>query len=325
MRRLKVQELSDAWNRFWFPETPTLNLAICRIVAVLAQLFWFPPHLHIHLNFLAKNTEFIDPQAFIRLLAWVVPRDVLFTAQGFTALYWITFAAGLLALVGLFTRTSIFVFALGTWIFISHRYSYGDVHHPEAIFCIFLLSLAFAPSGARLSVDALRRRWRARSTDRSASQPERSDMAMWPLRLVHVLLAMTYFSTGISKLLSGGLAWMNGYTVQIYMFSDAITRHRPLGIWLADYHTVGVLLGAFTILFESFFFLSLLLPRTAPFFFLGGILFHVGLFVTSGHPFYSHILLNALLLVFHKPEWFSARVKGFQTVGVPWRAQEGSS
>ena len=47
---------------------------------------------------------------------------------------------------------------------------------------------------------------------------------MWPLKLAHVVLAMTYFSTGITKLLAGGLAWMNGYTLQTYVFIDGINR-----------------------------------------------------------------------------------------------------
>ena len=63
--------------------------------------------------------------------------------------------------MGFFTRTSLFVLALGIWIFVSHGYSYADVHHPQALFAIFLMVLPFSPSGDRLSVDALIRRRRA--------------------------------------------------------------------------------------------------------------------------------------------------------------------
>ena len=62
-------------------------------------------------------------------------------------------------------------------------------------------------------------------------------------------------------------------------------------------HALCVLLGAFTVVFELFYFVSLVLPRTAPFFFFNAVLFHIGLFVVMGHPFFYHILLNALLLV----------------------------
>jgi hypothetical protein len=295
----------DRWNRHWFPTTTTRRLALCRIIAIAAQLAFFPP-LKPQINLVLKNSEFIDPQVLIWLISLVVPRHLLFNPEALTAIYWVTIVAGTTALVGLFTRTSIFVFALGLWFFISHKYSYADVHHPEAIFSIFLMTLALAPSGNSFSLDALLRRRRARDASVSPDLQEVSETAMWPLKLAHVLLALTYFSTGASKLLAGGLGWMNGYTIQIYAFSDALVRNRPLGIWLAQYHTLGILLGAFTVMFELFYFVSLLLPRIAPLFFLTAIGFHVGLFVLMGHPFFSHILLNALLLAFLDPGWFRA-------------------
>jgi hypothetical protein len=122
-------------------------------------------------------------------------------------------------------------------------------------------------------------------------------------------LSMTYFSTGITKLLSGGLAWMNGYTLQNHIFSDAINRGIPLGIWLSQQHTVCILLAIGTIAFELFFPVSLFLRRTRPYFFAGAILFHVSLYVTSGHPFFEHMILNFVMLVFLDPDWFAARVQ----------------
>jgi hypothetical protein len=196
------------------------------------------------------------------------------------------------------------------------------VHHPEALFAIFLTLLAFSPAGESLSADALIRRRRERHADGSGRVAGRADTAMWPLKLIHVLLAMTYFSTGISKLLSGGLRWTNGYTLQIYTFSDAVDANRPLGIWLAGQHSLSVLVSVATILFELFFFVSLIFPRTAPFFFLGGILFHIGLFVTAGHPFFEHMFLNGLLLLFLDPEWFQARLDKLGSHVSRWRGEE---
>ena len=199
-----VRRWIDRWNAYWFPTTPTLHLAICRIVAVAAQLFWFFPSMEEQRNLLVMNSEFIEPQLLIRAIAAVVPREVFFTPGAFTVLYWVTIVAGVAALVGLFTRTSLFVFALGIWILVAHLYSYGDRHHTQALFCIFLMLLALAPSGERLSVDALIRRRRVSASDASGASGM-SDMAIWPLKVVHVLLAMTYFSAGMSKLLHSGL------------------------------------------------------------------------------------------------------------------------
>jgi Vitamin K-dependent gamma-carboxylase len=311
--RVAVKRFIDRWNEYWFPPTTTLYLCISRIVVVVAQLFWLAHPLREHLNFLEKNSEFISPQLLISAIAAIVPRDAFFTPSGFTALYWVTAIAGCSALVGLFTRPALFVFALGTWILTAHLYSYGDRHHPEALFAIFLMALAFAPSGDRLSLDALLRR-RAGRSQRTASASGMSNMAMWPLKLVHVLLAMTYFSTGMTKLIDGGPRWLNGYTLQGYTFADAINRDIPLGIWLGQQHTLAIALSIFTILIETFFFVSLLLPRLAPFIFLAALMFQIGLYVTAGHDFFEHMVLLVLLLFFIQPHWWRAWVDKYLAV-----------
>jgi hypothetical protein len=291
-----VNRWIDRWNAFWFPLTSTLPLAGARILAVAAQLFWFRPNLTHHINLATKNSHFSDPQPLIRLIDDLLPRHMLFSPEGLTGVWWVTTIAGVLALIGLRTRTALFVFALGSWFFVSHGYSYADIHHREAPYALFLMALPFAPSGARLSVDALLRRRRGLPPLLWA------DLAQWPLRFGHVVLTMTYFSTGVSKLLSGGLAWMNGYTLQNYVLSDAIDRHIPLGLWVAQHYWVCVALSVGTVVFELFYFVSLLLPRVAPLFFLGGILFHIGLYYVAGHPFYQFIVLNLIMLLFLDPE-----------------------
>jgi hypothetical protein len=296
-----VHRWIERWNAWWFPATSTLPLAAARIVAVAAQLFWFAPNLARQINLATQNSAFRDPQPLIRLLDHLLPRHVLFSAEGLTAVWWVTVVAGWLALVGWRTRTALFVFALGTWFFISHRYSYADVHHREAPFALFLMALPFAPSGARLSLDALLRGRQGRSPELT------SRLALWPLRFVHVLLTMTYFSTGVTKLLAGGLRWMNGYTLQNYLLSDALEGGIPLGLWVAQHYWLCVALSVGTVIFEVGYFLSLVVPRIAPLWFLGGVFFHIGLYYVAGHPFYQFILLNLLLFLFLDP----ARLPGW--------------
>jgi hypothetical protein len=273
-----------------------------------------------------KNTGFISPQLLIVAISALIPRELFFTPSGFAILYWITIASGVTALIGPFTRTSVFIFALGNWILIAHTFSYADVHHPEAIFCIFLMLLAFAPSGRRFSMDALIDRWRKNAPDRFE---ETVDTAVWPLKVVHILLAITYFSTGLSKIIYGGLQWMNGTTLQHYLLSDAFRREIPLGIWLAQQHTLCVLLSIYTIFFELFFFVSIIVPRTAPYFLIGGIFFQLGLYVFSGHAFFQHMVLLTLLLVFFESERCKLWLENIKLVftanyGRPARSQDGN-
>lgn len=302
---MPLQRWIDRWDRYWFPTTSTRNLAILRIGMVAAQLFWFYPPLDVIVNRLQKHPHFLQPQRFVQLVDAIVPHHLLFTPSGFTSLYWVTAVAGVFALIGLFTRTSMFVFAFGIWTMVAVRYSYADVHHEATLYSIILLCLAFAPSGRSLSVDALLRRRRAAAAGAPESAgAEESDMAMWPIRLSHVLLALTYLSTGATKLMDGGLAWMNGYTLQTYLMRDAIPRGFPMGVWLAQQHELCIAFSVFTILFETLFILSLVFPWTMPFFFIGGIFFHVGLYLTAGHDFFPHMVMLALLAVVLTPEWW---------------------
>jgi Vitamin K-dependent gamma-carboxylase/TQO small subunit DoxD len=292
------------WDAFWFPRATTRPLATARVIAVASQLLWFSPSLEKHLNLLETNTAFFDPQAIVVAITAVVPRAVFFTPSVFTALYWITAVAGLLALVGWWTRTSLFVFALTNWIFVAHEYSYGDRHHTEALLCIFLMTLAFSPAGNSLSIDALLRR--RKGIAGAVGSDGITELSVWPLRLLHVLLAMTYLSTGLTKIVAGGPRWLNGYTLQGYTFADALNREIPFGLWLAQQHRLAIALSVFTILYETFFFVSLLVPWTAPYFFVTGILFHAGLYMAGGHDFFQHIVLLFVLLVCVPPAWLQA-------------------
>ncbi len=311
----------DRWNAYWFPRTSTVPLAICRILMVAAQLYWLGPTMAEHYNLLSKNPTFIDPQWVIRGVAAVIPRHVLFTPSGFHALYWVAVVSGVLAIVGLFTRLSLFVFALATWIFVAHLYSYADIHHPEAVFSILLMLLPFAPSGDSLSIDAWLRRRTLGAADRTAPAGQ-SDMAMWPLKTAHALMALTYFSTGLTKMVFGGVAWMNGYTLQGYLLADGLRRNLPLGLWVAQHHTLCVLLSIGTVIFELFFFVSLIWPRTAPFFFVNALLFQTGLLLTAGHKFYPHMFVLVLLLLFIQPEWWREPLRKYLGLPLAWAGRE---
>jgi uncharacterized membrane protein YphA (DoxX/SURF4 family) len=305
MAILDMQQWLNRWNAYWFPKTNALNLSVCRIIVVAAQLFLFFPPFAQQMNFLERGTGFIEPQLLIQLIATITPNGVFFTPSSFILLYWTTVIAGITCLIGLFTRSSAFLFALGNWIFVAHAYSYGEEHHSEAILCMFLMFLAFSPSGGRFSVDAFVRQRRNRLNTTPAL--EEVETAIWPLKLAQVLLALAYFSTGLAKVLYGGISWMNGYTLQQSILGNAVLVGSSLGIWLAQQHAICILLSIVTIFFELFFFIALIVPWTAPFFVIGGIFFHTGIYLTMGAPFFQHIALYVVFIDFHRilssPQW----------------------
>ena len=137
----RVKRLIALWNAYWFPTTSTLNLAGARIVAVAAEVFWLFPSLAWQINIVNKNPQFIDPQPLVRIIAALFPRDLVFSPSGFTVIYWVSIVAGVAALVGFATRPALFLLTFGLWFFVSHVYSYSDVHHTQVPFSFFLLAL----------------------------------------------------------------------------------------------------------------------------------------------------------------------------------------
>lgn len=292
-----LRELTEWWDRYWFTPAPTVNLAVARILAVAAQVFWLFPSLDEQLGRLQSNPHFIHPQFLIRVIAAVFPRQTWFTPETITAIWWATKALGVLSLVGLFTRVAMPLFALGSWFLVAHRFSYGDVHHSEAMFALFLMSLALSPCNEDLSLDA----WRKRRAGRPAVTT--SSLARWPFALAHLLLALVYLSTGLTKLVFGGLRWMNGYTLQNRTLQDALGRDIPLGIWLAQQHTLSILLSIGTVMFEVGFVASLFLPRWRTAFFSAALAFHVGLHLVGGHGFFGHMTVVLILLICYDTPW----------------------
>jgi hypothetical protein len=112
---------------------------------------------------------------------------------------------------------------------------------------------------------------------------------------------------------------MNGYTLQQIIFSSAVARDIPLGIWLAQQHTACMILSVGVILLEVFFFVSLLLPRTLPFFLLGGAMMHLGIYFAEGSPFFQYIVLYVVFIDFEK---LHARVRAaWQRLPAPVEAR----
>jgi len=195
--------------------------------------------------------------------------------------------------VGLLTRPALALFAAGSGLQVAMLYSYGEHHHPEALFILSLGVVACAPCHRAFSIDA----WIAqrRGDDPSQWGPAARDrLYHWPLLTVQALLAIAYFDSFGCKLLTGGLHWMNGYTLQHYLLEDGIRWDRPLGVWLAHYRWLGVLMAAGALAFEGGFWL-VLVPRlrryVIPLFVAAGLGMHTTIYFAQNAPFFTFMLL----------------------------------
>ena len=227
-----------------------------------------------------------------------------------TVIYWITAAAGIGALVGWMSRFSLLLFAAGNTFLQAFAYSFGDLHHREALMIITLWLLALSPAGGVLSLDSY---LASRNSPRRKTLRKRSIFAAWPLLLVQNLFGLVYLDAALRKLYAGGLDWVNGYTLQYYLYSDASRRGSAFGLWLARQHTAACVLSWVTILWEGTFFLVLIFPRLVWVYLPLGIGLHAGMALAGVASFPQFM---ALYVVFIPLLWNY----GGRAVAMKWRA-----
>ena len=300
--------LGNAWARFWFPTTTAAPLAVCRLVLAPAWLLIFAGSPEDYAVALDYDPARID-QALIRVILVFVPVEIFHTEQFLRGVWLAATVAGVLATVGFFTRTAVLTLGLGYCILIAHLYSYGELHHPEALYCLALVLLGLSPSGRCYSVDSWLGR-RSKHPDRWGPDT-RMDTATWALRLIQCLLGLAYFSSGSAKLLDGGLAWMNGATLQQMVLTDYVRHGMPAGLWLVQNFWLCVAGSVVTIAVEVFFFVAVFVQGARKYLLGAGAALHVGIYLTMAAPFFTWV---ALYSTFVDVESLRRRFVGSETV-----------
>jgi len=216
------------------------------------------------------------------------------------AVWLLAVATGITSLLGLYTRPSLLAFAATNTLLIAHSYSYGEYHHPEALMIIALWTLVLSPSGSALSLDNLQTRLDVATYGKRfvplRTVSRESELAGWPLRLIQWCLALAYFSAAISKLINGGLAWFNGYTLARYIGTDAVERGSAPGVWFASQISLLIVLAMLTVAIELTFFLGVLFPILTPLYVFLGIGMHVGIYLLQRAPFPQHVALYVVFI-----------------------------
>lgn len=187
--------------------------------------------------------------------------------------------------------------AATTTLLYAHAYSYREFHHPYAALVIALWVLALGPITSDGSWERLIARGREAVRTRQL-RPHRSEadarpLIRWPLRLIQWVLVLIYLSAGISKLINGGLDWLNGHTLAYYISQDGIEWFGGTGpgMWLTQYPSILSLLSVGTLVFELTFVLAVLFPRLAWVYVAGGTALHTGIYIMQRAPFFQFILL----------------------------------
>jgi hypothetical protein len=209
-----VNRILRALDRHFFEPAPLRDLGVLRIVLVGTQVLYLIFGSGLVFGAVGRVLErqmllaHAAPETFLPLPAlkllmlpfgWGTRPEPMFLAF----VWGLGLIAGVSALVGLYSRLSLFCLAYTSTLLIAHGYSYREFHHPETILVIMLWVLVAAPVGG-LSVDRLRRRvQRAGDAVRfvpSLPADDSSPLARWPFRVGQWLLVLAYFSAAKSKI-----------------------------------------------------------------------------------------------------------------------------
>ncbi len=275
------------WDAYWFQSVSLGHLAIARIVLVAFQLLWYATSgLGERVMGGVAAFDFVPrPTLVFTILSAPFGGVGAMDAAVLSNMYAVAWAAGVLALFGIFTRVSLAAFAFANLFLLSWVHSYAQLVHSEALLSIALALLAFAPAGRAYSVDGLGR------GDRGTSE-----WAAWPLLATQSLLAIAYFSAFVAKVGASGTTWANGSTLQYFAYVKGLTHGHPLGIWLSQQHELARLLSAGALVFEATFWLTLFCPRLVLPMVVGGAMLHTGIYFTIGAPFFQFIALYVVFL-----------------------------
>ena len=310
----------STWNRYWFSTAPYIDLAIVRILMIFLQLFLILSEFDYYANAVNNPAEIYLPLPMLKVImlpwGWGARPDEFLVMS----VYWVTLAAGILALIGLLTNISLFCFAIGSMFLQAFAYSFGESHHSEAIMMISLLVFAFSPCGKVFSIDAWIRGLRRQSAGSVNILKYDGIFAGWAIRLMQWVFSLIYVSAVLSKLMHGGIDWANGFTLQYYLIEDGLRHGSGLALWISQFHYPVLLAQLVVLFFQSTFFLIILFPRLKWIYLPIGVIIHFGIYLTLTAPFPQWIVLYALFVpwsqAFHWLASHSVKIDKLQGQGI---------
>ena len=190
----------------------TRQLAWIRIIVCLTALIYTVIE---DLPALASLPPGMRSSRYFSHLIQIFPGSATFLSSPYLlgALQWATAALLLLALIGFWSRTTIFLGGLGYFVIQAVLRHYSYLYHSGLVPIYLLLLLAFTPCGAVWSVD---RRL-------NSSKPRPSPQVIgFSIFVVFAVLAVVYLMCGLSKLLNSGWSWFDAGNIEQKLVTDAL-------------------------------------------------------------------------------------------------------
>jgi hypothetical protein len=293
-----MKRLLQDWDRFFFQPQTARVLGVYRIAIGVLTIYSF-------LLFAKDTTAFFSDQGVLRLETvdrvytreWHTLLAFIRSPLGVKCMMALLFAAGVLFAIGFHTRiASIALFVLVTSF---HERNNLVLNSGDTVLRTMLFLFMFAPAGAALSVDSLRRRLRSPDPDRCG--PEL--VAPWAQRMMQLQVALIYFTTVYAK--SRGDLYHNG-SAMYYVFG--IVDFSVHGIEnLMNYPVLYSALTFATLFAEIAISFLIWFRATRPYAVALGILLHLWIMWCMVLPVFGILMIATYLCFFTEEEYEGAR------------------
>lgn len=256
---------------------PAERLAAMRILVGLFALIYLISRHRYLLSPATMPAQAFEPVGLGLWLQGPLSAPALYLAYAFSLLSALAFVGGW------YFAWSAPLFALSLLWITTYRSCWSMVFHTENLMVLHVGVLALAPAAHAWSLDAKRRATPAPAHPRYA----------WPLRLMALIVVLSYLIPGVAKLRHSGLNWLNPQWLRYWVAYDNLRKialghiASPLGIALVPHRWLFTPLSFGAIALELGAPLVLLGRRVAAFWVVGILVFHwlVLIFMVVAFPY----------------------------------------
>jgi Vitamin K-dependent gamma-carboxylase. len=282
---MKLAQVTNGLNTFFFKPQPVQNVALMRIVfGVLLVANWIMLWSHLEdfwgvSGLVSQQTADIYTSIYTFNFFTYFPID----ARVPTILAIVNLLAAVGVLFGFFTRTSVAVAFLTLLSF--HQRNIFILNSADLIFRNMLFFLMFTPCGLAYSLD----RWIAvRRGKVHGPPPER---APWALRLIQIQFSMVYIATVMFKM--KGEAWADGTAIYIATRLDEFAK-SPMPLLLNNLMVIKFLTWS-TLVVELSLGTLIWIKEFRYWVLLAGVGLHFGIEMTMNIPLFEYIMMAGMI------------------------------
>ncbi|MDT7780393.1 MAG: hypothetical protein QOC99_2905 [Acidobacteriota bacterium] len=237
----------------------------------------------------------LRPTGAMRILPWGF-YEWLLTPGVMTAFKWLFVASLVAATAGLLTGLSVKSSALLFLFYQGLLRSFAHFNHDEMPAVYILFVLAFTPCGEAFSLDSRRREHQRAGESRGESE---GFVYGYPILLMRLLLAWSYFSSALIKLRVAGAGYLSQDNLPSLAIANSLDNlhdtHFRAAFWLPGIREYLPVFVALAFLWELAFPLAIWSRRARVVILAAGVLFHLGTLIFMNIFFPYHL---AMYLVF---------------------------